>query len=77
MPETVINRANEIATTLENTEQKASNPYVQQELFPTPSPKDDDRCAEFLHKLDLTRISPLDCFAKLIRFKKSLTLKQS
>lgn len=79
LPSQVIERAETILTQLEQQKRdpKKQNCF-QPELFSFPQKniqknQENLACYEFLKNLDLTKISPLDCFTKLIKFKSSLS----
>jgi DNA mismatch repair protein MutS len=79
LPHSVIKRAEVILSELEKKEdshKKYSVPCFQPELFSlpkkVPEKTEETACYEFLRGLDLIKMTPLDCFAKLIRFKNSL-----
>jgi len=76
LPVEVIKRAESVLEELEEKHPKSS--FVQQELFTIapPAPPEDPKalaCYDFLTKLDLVKMTPLDCFLKLTKFQKTLT----
>jgi len=75
LPVEVIERAEAVLSELEEKHPKSS--FVQQDFFtlpPQPPPEDPKAlaCYDFLKKLDLVKMTPLDCFLKLTKFQKTL-----
>jgi DNA mismatch repair protein MutS len=76
LPESVISRASSVLGRLEEQRPRSTPTFVPQDLFTVsvgPTVNDPNLLAsyEFLRDLDLVKISPMDCFLKLVRFKKS------
>ena len=76
LPEAVISRAAAVLQKLEDQRPRSTPAFVPQDLFTVtvgPAAADPKLLAsfEFLRDLDVVRLSPMDCFLKLVKFKKS------
>lgn len=76
LPEEVLKRADALLHELEERRPRSQQTFVQQELFST-KPATNERpeilaSYEFLQRLDLVKLTPMDCFLKLVKFKSSL-----
>jgi DNA mismatch repair protein MutS len=76
LPESVISRASSVLQRLEEQRPRSTPTFVPQDLFTVsvgPVVQDPQLLAsyEFLRDLDLVKLSPMDCFLKLVKFKKS------
>jgi DNA mismatch repair protein MutS len=78
LPQRVVERAEKVLAELEEKRPHNNEIFIQQELFtittkkPEQSKKEEAASYDFLKDLDLSKISPLDCFMKLVRFKNSI-----
>ncbi len=78
LPQMVVERAERVLAELEEKRPRSDVTFIQQELFTITTQKspqgkkEETPCYEFLKDLDLSKISPLDCFMKLVRFKNTL-----
>ena len=76
LPESVLSRASAVLQRLEEQRPRSTPTFVPQDLFTVtvgPAASDPKLLAsyEFLHDLDVVKLSPMDCFLKLVKFKKS------
>jgi DNA mismatch repair protein MutS len=76
LPESVISRASSVLQRLEEQRPRSTPTFIPQDLFTVsvgPTVDDPNLLAsyEFLRDLDLIKLSPMDCFLKLVKFKKS------
>jgi DNA mismatch repair protein MutS len=76
LPESVIDRAGTVLQKLEERRPRSLPTFVSQDLFTVtvgPAAADPKLLAsyEFLQNLDVVKLSPLDCFLKLVKFKKT------
>lgn len=78
MPEKVISRAKEILSQFETQKQQGFSTYSTY-LFPIKETAEQPHtewkeCHQFLKKMDLTKLTPIECFMKLIKFKDTLKI---
>lgn len=76
LPESVLHRATSVLQRLEEQRPRSAPTFVPQDLFtfsvgPTATDPKLTASYEFLRDLDLVKISPMDCFLKLVKFKKA------
>lgn len=78
LPQTVLQRAQQVLTQLEDRRPRSTPMFVPQDLFTVvvgpPQIEQTKALAshEFLIDLDLVKLSPMDLFLKLVKFKRSL-----
>jgi len=77
LPQSVINRASAVLHRLEEQRPRSTPTFVPQDLFTIsvgPSAADPKLLAsyEFVRNLDVEKLSPVDCFLKLVKFKKTV-----
>ena len=76
LPESVLNRASAVLQRLEEQRPRSAPTFIPQDLFTatTNPPAADPKLLashEFLRDLDVVKLSPMDCFLKLVKFKKT------
>lgn len=74
LPKKVLERSEEVLLKFEAKKQKKTPLATQIELFDIPTKKVSEEliCYDFIKQLDLSSLSPIDCFMKLVQFKNSL-----